>query len=187
MKHLRWSAVGLCVMALAACDSTPVDPAATGTGPASSGPAGGMAVTAPVFSAVPVLDETGGHLYDAVASADGINWADARTAAQDMTSGDCRADLAPVTSAEENAFILENFPGVAPPIGNGYWFGGFQHPEAEAPDAGWTWVSGEEFDFGTGRMGSRMTCLAPRMPFTSWTSARASLSRRSGTTSTRPT
>lgn len=147
MKHLRWSAVGLCVMALAACDSTPVDPAATGTGPASSGPAGGMAVTAPVFSAVPVLDETGGHLYDAVASADGINWADARTAAQDMTSGDCRADLASVTSAEENAFILENFPGVAPPIGNGYWFGGFQHPEAEAPDAGWTWVSGEEFDF----------------------------------------
>ncbi len=147
MKHLRLSAVGLCVMALAACDSTPVDPLATGAGPAGSGPAGGMAVTAPVFSAVPVLDDIGGHLYDAVASAGGINWADARTAAQAMTSGDCRADLASVTSAEENTFILENFPGVAPSLGNGYWIGGFQHPEAETPDADWMWVSGDPFDF----------------------------------------
>jgi hypothetical protein len=147
MNHLRWSAVGLCVMALAACDSTPVDPAATGAGPDSSGPAGGMAVIAPVFSAVPVLDDIGGHLYDAVASAGGINWANARTAARDMTSGDCRADLASITSAEENAFILENFPGAAPSIGNGYWIGGFQHPEAESPEADWMWVSGDSFGF----------------------------------------
>jgi hypothetical protein len=129
-----------------------------------------MAVTAPVFSAVPVLDDIGGHLYDAVASAGGINWAAARTAAQDMTSGDCRADLASITSADENAFILENFPGAAPSIGNGYWIGGFQHPEAESPEADWMWgYRATPSVSRTGRTESRMTTArsGKRMPSTS--------------------
>ncbi len=64
MKHLRWSAAGLCIVALAACDSTPVEPDAT---PGS--PDGALSVTAPVFGAVPVLNEVDGHLYEAVAAA----------------------------------------------------------------------------------------------------------------------
>ncbi len=140
MKHLRLCAAALCIIALAACDSTPVDPAATG-----AGPAGGMAVTAPVLGSVPVLDDVSGHLYDGVAGE--INWTEAHAAAQDMTAGSCVADLASITSAAENEFILSNVAGVAPSIGNGYWIGGFQDPGTTPADADWMWVSGEAFGF----------------------------------------
>lgn len=143
MKHLRWTALGLCVTALSACDSTPVDPDATGPRPDGS-----VVVAAPVFGAVPVLSEADGHLYDAVAAAGGINWADARVAAESLTSGACQGYLASITSADENAFILLNFPSVAPGIGSrGYWIGGFQDPDTTPADAGWMWVSGEAFGY----------------------------------------
>ena len=112
MKHLRWSAAGLCIAALAACDSTPVDPDTT-----ALSPAGGMTVAAPVLGAVPVLSEVDGHLYDAVAVGGGINWTTARAAAEALSSGSCQGYLASITSAEENAFILSNFPGVVPSFG----------------------------------------------------------------------
>ena len=143
MKHLRWSAAGLCIAALAACDSTPVEPDTT-----PESPGGTLSVTAPVLGAVPVLNDVDGHLYDAVAEAGGINWADARTAAEGMTSGTCQGYLASITSAEENAFILSEFQGGVPMIGGtGYWIGGFQDPGTTPADAGWMWVSGESFGF----------------------------------------
>ena len=142
MKHLLWSAAGLCIVALAACESTPVDP-----GPTDANPAGVMAVTAPVLGAVPVLNEVDGHLYEAVAAGGGITWTAARAAAEDLSSGSCQGYLASITSAEENAFILSSFPAVAPIIGNGYWIGGYQDPGTTPADAGWVWVSGEPFVF----------------------------------------
>lgn len=142
MKHLRWSAAGFCIIALAACDSTPVDPDATGPNPDGS-----MSVSAPVLGAVPVLNEADGHLYDAIAVDGGINWTDARAAAEGMSFGTCQAYLASITSADENDFILANLPGVVPAIGNGYWIGGYQPPETTPADAGWLWVSAEAFGF----------------------------------------
>lgn len=150
MKHLRWSAFGLCVAALAACDSTPVDPEAVGPRPDGS-----MAVTTPVFGAVPVLDEGNGHLYDAVAVAGGINWTDARAAAEALTSGACQGYLASIGSAEEEGFVLSTFPSVAPGMGaRGYWLGGYQDPETTPADAGWMWVSGEAFGYANWVAGS---------------------------------
>jgi len=140
MRHIRWSVAGLCIVALAACDSTPVDP-----GTAGLNETGVMAVTAPVLGAVPVLDGVTGHLYDAVAPVGGINWTDAREAAEALSSGSCQGYLASITSAEENEFILSNFPAVVPLIGNGYWIGAFQDPGTTPANAGWTWVSGEPF------------------------------------------
>jgi hypothetical protein len=142
MHHLRWSMAGLCVAALAACDSTPVDP-----GPASGDPSG-LTVSASVLGAVPVLNADDGHLYDAVAVPGGINWEQARESAQAMSSGSCQGYLASVTTADENAFILSNFASVVPSIGgSGYWIGGYQDPATTPADAGWMWVSGETFDF----------------------------------------
>ena len=141
MKHVRWSAAGLCIVALAACDSTPVDPEVT------PGPDAPMSVTAPVLGAVPILDDVSGHLYDAIAVDGLINWTDARAAAEGMSSGACQAYLASITSAAENEFILAKFPSVTPMIGNGYWIGGYQEPDTEPADAGWMWVSGEAFEF----------------------------------------
>ena len=143
MKHLRWSAAGLCIAALAACDSTPVEP---GTTPES--PDAPLSVTAPVLGAVPVLNDVDGHLYDAIAPEGGINWADARTAAEGMTSGTCQGYLASITSAEENAFILSNFQGgVQLTGGTGYWIGGFQDSGTTPANAGWMWESGELFEY----------------------------------------
>ena len=142
MKHLRWSVAGLCIVALAACDSTPVDPGET-----STPPVGGFAVTAPILGAVPVLSEVDGHLYDAVAEDGGITWTDARAAAEALSSGSCQGYLASITSAEENDFIVQEFSTVAPMIGNGYWIGGYQYTETTPADAGWMWVSGEAFGF----------------------------------------
>jgi hypothetical protein len=130
-------------VALAACDSTPVDPAANGTGPDD-----GMTVTASVVGAVPVPYEADGHLYDAVEVPDGINWTDARTAAEALTSGSCQGYLASVTSAEEDEFIRGSFANVVPSVGGvGYWVGGYQDPSSFPADAGWMWVSGETFDY----------------------------------------
>ncbi len=140
MRHLRWSVAGLCIVALAACDSTPVDP-----GTAGLNETGVLAVTAPVLGAVPVLDGVTGHLYDAVAG--GINWTDARAAAEALSSGSCRGYLASITSADENGFILSNFPAVVPPIGRGFWIGGYQPADASSADADWMWVSGEAFGY----------------------------------------
>lgn len=142
MKHLLWSAAGLCIVTLAACDSTPADPGTTGGDKGNA-----VLVTVPVLGAVPVLNEVDGHLYDAVAAGAGINWTSARAAAEALSSSGCRGYLASITSAEENAFILSNFSAVVPIIGNGYWIGGYQPPETTPADAGWLWVSGEAFGF----------------------------------------
>ena len=143
MKHLRWSAAALCIVALAACDSTPVEP---GTGPGS--PDGPLSVAAPVLGAVPVLDGVSGHLYDAVAADGGISWTDASIAAEGMGSGACQGYLASITSAEENAFVLGQFGGGVPSSGGtGYWIGGFQDQGASSATEGWMWVSGETFDY----------------------------------------
>jgi hypothetical protein len=141
MKHLRWSAAGLCIVALAACDSTPVDPGNT------SVPAvGGFAVTAPVLGAVPVPYD--GHQYDAVGADGGITWTDARAAAEAMSSGSCQGYLASITTPEENAFIVTEFQGGVPSIGGpGYWIGGFQDSGPVDAAEGWMWVSGEAFGF----------------------------------------
>ncbi len=140
MRHLRWSVAGLCIVALAACDSTPVDP-----GTAGLNETGVMVVTAPVLGAVPVLDGVTGHLYDAVEGE--INWTDARAAAEALSSGSCQGYLASITSAEENEFILFNFPAVVPLTGIGFWIGAFQDPETTPAEAGWMWVSGEDFGY----------------------------------------
>ncbi len=52
--------------------------------------------------------------------------------------------LATVTSAEEDAFIVETF-GELPLFGK--WLGGFQAPNGEEPGGGWGWVTGEAWDY----------------------------------------
>ena len=143
MKHLRLAVAAVVVAGLTACDSTPVDPGASGTALGD-----GVDVSASVLGAVPVLNEADGHLYDAIAPDGGINWTDARAAAEAMSFGECQAYLASITSTEENDFILTSFPSAVPAVGGvGYWIGGYQPPATTPADAGWLWVSGEAFGF----------------------------------------
>jgi len=62
------------------------------------------------------------------------SWTDARTQAQALYPG---ADLAVVTSVEENNFVQSLITGTA-------WIGGFQTGSNE-PSGGWTWLNGESF------------------------------------------
>jgi hypothetical protein len=90
-----------------------------------------------------------GHLYEAIYAPCGITWTGANNAAQAM-SGDWY--LATVTSQAENDFIYSLIkdrpelwcPGVCAPS-NGPWLGGYATDKY--PDFGWTWVTGETFDY----------------------------------------
>ncbi len=51
-----------------------------------------------------------GHFYEAVAVSGGINWFDAKVAAELRTFEGIHGHLATITSVQENRFILGNFP-----------------------------------------------------------------------------
>lgn len=89
------------------------------------------------------------HWYLAVYVPGGINWADARTAAQALGG-----DLATITSAAENTFVFQRIANpifwrvVANPTRIfGPWLGGVQPPGSPEPLGGWSWVTGEAWGY----------------------------------------
>ena len=88
-----------------------------------------------------------GHFYEPVVSPTGyVTWDEASAAATDAGGY-----LATLTSAEENAFVFSLVTGSeywAGSIGDhGPWLGGLQWPPTNIPDANWTWVTGESWDY----------------------------------------
>jgi formylglycine-generating enzyme required for sulfatase activity len=55
--------------------------------------------------------------------------------------------LATITSAEEQAALVDNF------LGLNLWIGGFQPADSEEPDGGWQWVTGEPWAFTAWKSG----------------------------------
>ena len=94
-----------------------------------------------------------GHRYEAIPVTEGITWADASVAVQAMEGN---WHLVTITSAEENAFVLDLVndqsefwtPGAnSSLVGQMYkgpWIGGYSSSYT-AND--WTWETGEPFDF----------------------------------------
>lgn len=76
------------------------------------------------------------HVYELIQSPGQISWTDARDAA--MARG---GYLATITSSAENAIVAG--------IGNSSlrWIGGFQPPGSAEPAGGWSWVTGEPFNY----------------------------------------
>ena len=93
--------------------------------------------------AEPVLWETNGHYYEAIAVPSGITWVDASIDATNSSYLGMGGYLATVTSEEENNFIHTTF-GSSNIVG--FLLGGFQLPGSDEPSAGWTWVTGEEWN-----------------------------------------
>jgi hypothetical protein len=79
-----------------------------------------------------------GHEYEVI-NAEGISWTDARAAAQALGPG---WDLATITSAEEDAFVISLLPG-APAQRSHYWLGATD----VAVEGTWVWVTGEAFSY----------------------------------------
>ena len=100
-----------------------------------------------------------GHYYEVVSAPTGLTWDEARAAA--IQRG---GYLATLTSAEENAFVHSLVAssagywttlGTAPnQTSGGPWIGLYQTNGAPEPAGGWTWVTGEPFQYsnwGTNR------------------------------------
>jgi hypothetical protein len=79
-----------------------------------------------------------GHEY-AVLTAENITWTNARSAAQALGAG---WDLATITSAAENAFVISLLPASA--IQNSYYWLGATDEQQEGT---WKWVTGEPFSY----------------------------------------
>lgn len=150
----------------------------------------GLLVVAPSAAADtgPLFNPDNGHFYEAVAVPGGINWSDARAAAEAREHRGATGHLVTITSAEEDAFVVANFPeafpvvdlprtpacDVLPPLigentcGEAWWMGGFQGADGVEPAGGWEWVTGEPFVYSNWApgepsqfMGVEEDCLAP--------------------------
>lgn len=83
------------------------------------------------------IEEGGnGHRYEVITESAPLRWPDARDAATARGGY-----LATITSAEENAFLFAL-------VGTAHtWLGAYQPPASPEPDGGWSWVTGEQFQF----------------------------------------
>jgi len=106
-----------------------------------------LTMDAEVLGGTPVVWENNDHAYDAIAASGGINWVDSRDAAAAMTLGGCPGYLVSITSQAENDFIVANLSEALPEGKRGYWIGAWQPPGSPEPAGGWTWLSGEPFEF----------------------------------------
>lgn len=80
-----------------------------------------------------------GHEYEII-TAEGITWTDARTAALAMGTG---WDLATITSAEENAFLISSLLPTSPADRSHFWLGATD----AALEGTFVWVTGEAFTY----------------------------------------
>ena len=91
--------------------------------------------------ALPIQWSGNGNWYEAVYAPD-LNWADANDAAQLRTHDGVSGQLATLTSAEENAFVWDNFGA------SGYWLGA-----SSSGGGDWSWVTGENWVYGNWSQG----------------------------------
>jgi len=137
MRRRSIVGLGLIAVSLSACDS----------GPTAIDHTQSAQLSAAILGGTPLVWSGNGHAYDAIAASDGISWTDARDAAAATTLDGCSGFLATLTTMAENDFIVDNLPEALPPGRRGYWIGGWQPPGSAEPAGGWTWITGEPFEF----------------------------------------
>ena len=102
--------------------------------------------------AAPVHFEGTGHYYEGVyVGGDGIDWTDARNAAESAGGY-----LATVHSEGENDFIFELSLSAGLWMHSnqyGPWLGGYQTAGSEEPGGGWVWVTAEPWTYDNWRSG----------------------------------
>lgn len=98
----------------------------------------------PGIPASPVYCPESGTYLDIVRVPAGITWTKARSQAESQVYAGAKGHLATITSEEKNNFILLNLGGNSI---KGCWIGGFQPAGSREPDGGWSWVTGEPWDY----------------------------------------
>lgn len=83
------------------------------------------------------------HYYRIVTTPQGLCWDDANALALQTRHQSQQGHLATITSAKENAFLLQNLPDKS----YSFWLGGFQPAGSEEPDGGWRWVTPDKWSY----------------------------------------
>jgi cell division septation protein DedD len=101
-----------------------------------------VAVDTPMQWFHPVYNPNNGHWY--AVNTEGLTWDQAKSAAESLVVNDVQGQLATLTSAEENAWVVANldFRGARQA-----WLGGLQDPNGAEPAGGWQWVTGEPWSY----------------------------------------
>lgn len=101
-----------------------------------------------LYGQLPVIWDANGHYYQRV-DQPGITWSAAKAAAASAVYAGLPGHLATITSVEENRFLTEHamLGGGIGILINLHWIGGYQPPGSDEPAGGWTWVTGEPFQF----------------------------------------
>ena len=97
-----------------------------------------VAVDTPMQWFHPVYNPNNGHWY--AVNTEGLTWDQAKSAAESLVVNDVQGQLATLTSAEENAWVVANLDFRD---ARQAWLGGLQDPNGAEPDGGWQWVTGE--------------------------------------------
>ena len=88
-----------------------------------------------------VIELDNDHAYKIIRGR--LTWEEARSEAEKLEYNGIYGHLATLTTEAENNFVWEE-------LGNNlkhYWLGGFQTNSTEEPSGGWSWVTGETWDF----------------------------------------
>jgi hypothetical protein len=110
----------------------------------------GLLGLAPPAEAVPIANPSNGHYYERI-NTPGLTWLAAKNAAEALTFQGIQGHLAVITSAAEDAFIINNFQVFtsvdAGGIGFGPWIGAFCAVGNCSLLAAYEWVNGEAFTY----------------------------------------
>ncbi len=98
-----------------------------------------------VSQATPVQWATNGHNYEVITPTSGMNWDQAKAAAEALTFQGQQGHLATVANSEENSFIYALLPSADSTWG--YYRGGYQPANSGEPNQDWRWITGESFSF----------------------------------------
>ena len=103
-----------------------------------------LASTSPYAGAVQWTVASGGngHWYAAKANSESLTWPQARDLAVAMGG-----HLATISSETENIFVGNLSRNIVWNGVYGPWLGGFQQPNSCEPKCGWTWVTGEVWNY----------------------------------------
>ena len=84
-----------------------------------------------------------GHYYNVIQVPEGINWWDAKAAAEASVHNGLSGHLATITSQGETDFVNALFAGES----GSTWIGGYQPPGSDEPEGGWEWITAEPWEY----------------------------------------
>jgi len=94
-------------------------------------------------AATPVYRPDNGHYYEVV-HGNGVDWSNAKAAAESLTYAGSTGHLVTITDQAENLWLTSTFGGGSLHF---HWIGAYQPAGSSEPGGGWSWVTGESWGY----------------------------------------